>query len=507
MRITLQKKLIIISSVSVFIPLMIFATLFYILGGRLLITDFKSKSIENLYLVDQAITLYIEKIKHTVNTIVNTPIVQNLDTNEIVTYKDFDDWTEMVPYKNSETERRVYEYLKLIHLNNPDLGAVYIGTDSGKFVMYPPSHRRPHYNPSERPWYKEVEKMEGQITITSPFKSSDKNYNIFAVARQMHFHKSNETGIVSANIELDTITNIIEQLNIGKTGFVILAKKDNTILANPADPSINFKKLTSSDIDQSYNLLTELGNNWSEIKINQKNYLAKKYYSIGTDWLLYFLITKSEVLSPMKKMLIIMIILSMSVILLFTPLSIKFSLASIKPLKKLNKHLLNLYSGNVELNKRIPIYANDEIGETIENFNLFSEKLNKLFIDMKKTNNLISSNISEFSSEMLIASADIEKTKTAVANTSIILGKIENIISDLENISGTKKSRELKEGTGELRELFSQLSIYIGDIENASGDINNSLETSIGYCRKNKKILSDISKNISVYKTIGTADK
>ena len=509
MKLTLKKHLILTSVISVLIPLLLFASIFYIMGGKFIVNGFKKRSIEDLYLVDQAVTLYIEKLKHTVNTISNLPTVRKLDTAELHNYKNYTEWTEMTPYKNSEAEKDIYEYLKLVHINNPDLGAVYIGTDSGGFTMHPTSHRRPYYNPSERPWYKEVMQQQGQLTITSPFKSSDKNYNIFAVAKQVYFPISREYGVVSANIELDTITNIIEQLHIGDTGFIILTKKDNTILANPADPSINFKNLSSSEIDKSYNQLAEMGNDWCEVTINNKKYIAKKNYSIGTEWIFYFLMTKSELLEPLNNILLILIILCIIAISVFTPLAVFTTIKSLVPLDKLNQHLLNLYKGNANLNKRISIDANDEVGETIENFNLFTEKLNKLFIDMKKTTDTISSNISEYSHDMLFASTEIEKTKAAVNNIDELLQKIDKLISEGLEMADQSENKEIENYEKLFRNLsdkYMELGDFMKDIRSSYNEVNNSINNSIEHCSINKKILKDIRNQVSKYKTRPAAE-
>ena len=500
MKKTLKTRLIIISVISVLIPLLIFATIFYIMGYNLLVNDFKKRSIENLYLVDQAVTLYIEKIKHTVNTISNYPVVRDLDSRKLYNYKNFPVWTKMTPYKNTEAEKNVYEYLKLIHINNPDLGAVYIGTDSGGFTMHPTSHRRPYYNPSERPWFKEASKMKGQLTITSPFKSSDANYNIFAVAKQVYFPNSKEYGVVSANIELSTITYIIDQLNIGETGFVMLTKKDGTIIANPADPSINFKNLTSPEIDKSYSLLAQMGNAWNEITINHKKYIVKRNYSVGTEWIFYFLITKAELLEPLNQILFAIIILCIVAISVFTPLAVFTTIKSLVPLDKLNKHLFNLYYGSAELNKRININVNDEVGETIGNFNLFSEKLNNLFIDMKETTNIISKNISEYSHDMLFASTEIEKTNAAVKNIDNIIVKISDLISN------SSKGKNTKDILDRMSGYFDELKEYMSDIKSSNLEINSSINTAIEHCSVNKKILKDIRKQVSKYKTRPAAE-
>ena len=223
--------------------------------------------------------------------------------------------------------------------------------------------------------------------------------------------------------------------------------------------------------------------------------MLRRNYSVGTEWIFYFLITKAELLEPLNKILGIVIMLCAIVIAVFTPLFVFTTIKSLIPLDKLNKHLLNLYNGSIAINKRIEVDAKDEVGLTISNFNLFSEKLNNLFIDMKNTTDTISKNISEYSHDMLFASTEIEKTNAAVKNIDNIILKISDIIS--QDI----KKNEINILLKNLSAYFEELKEYISDIKSSNNEINSSINTAIEHCSVNNKILKDIRKQVSKYKT------
>ena len=541
MIIPIRKRLIALSILSLLVPLMLFSLLFYILGSNILLNDFKETTLDKMYLVDQALTLYIEKIKHTVNTIANNPILTKISTEELTSYRENNSWTPMKPFMNSKAEKEIYEYLKLINLNNPDLGAVYIGTESGRFVMYPPSHRRPFYDPSERPWFREAKEMEGMIKITSPFHSSDNNYYIFAIAKYIHFPVNRDSGVVSVNIDLMSLTNIIEHLTFGtKNSFVILAKSDNTIIANIKDPTTNFKKMDSAALPAYYNELCNIGNLWAEIVIENKTFLAKRVYSIGTDWQLYTLTDKNEIIIPFKTIFYIMIALSLVFIIILSPVVIKISIDSLSPLKQLSEHLKKISAGSADLQKKIPVYANDEVGNTIDNFNIFSDTLNSLLSTLQNTAHTLSSNNSSFSSQMLIASADISKsissienaekeivqTETCLANSANAIDQIEKILdkavlkpdSDkgstkdsgkdmkikLKNLE--KPASVLKAESEQMHNYLTSLHKSFSEIKETVIDINGCVEKTTDFCRNNKKALTGINKILGVYNTKSPED-
>ena len=59
----------------------------------------------------------------------------------------------------------------------------------------------------------------------------------------------------------------------------------------------------------------------------------------------------------------------------------------------------------------------------------------------------------------------------------------------------------------ELAESFDELKESMEDIRSSNSEINNSIEMSIEHCRINKKILKEIRKKVSTYKTRPAAEK
>lgn len=430
MNMPIKKRLVFLSVMTIIIPLITLTSIFFIYAGKTIIRESTDRTMEKMILLDQSLTLYIEKIRHTVSTISNNPIVYGLDTRDIITYKYFPDWTDMNPQYNSQAEKEIYEYLKLIHLSNPDFGSVYLGTETGRFVMYPPSGRRPYYDPSKRPWFIEAKEQNGRITVTSPFQSSDTNYIIFAIAQYMYFIRSQEYGVVAVNIDLSSITKILSHFNMGLNSFVVLTKADNTIIANTKDPQINFKKLDSPSVPRFYGSLKTLEGEWQEVVTDDGVFLASKIPSVGKDWFLYTLIDKNDVIAPFKRIFYLMVLISGLILVIFIPLAAKFSIDSLIPLKKLSDHLAAVAQGNETLQKKIPLYSSDEIGTTIENFNLFLDALNSILTRVIDSEQTISSNNSKFSNQMLIASTDISKNSTSIDNMEKELHHAETCISN-----------------------------------------------------------------------------
>ncbi|MCP5515433.1 MAG: methyl-accepting chemotaxis protein [Spirochaetales bacterium] len=521
MNIPIKKRLTILSVITITIPLFVLSLIFFIFAGKTIIKESTDRTMEKMLLLDKALTLYMEKIKHTVNTIANNPIIYSLDTRELITYKYNPEWTDMMPLHNSATEKNIYDYLKLININNPDFGAVYVGTASGRFVMYPPSGRRPFYDPSKRPWYNEAKEKNGRTTITSPFQSSDTNFFVFAVAQYVYFINSQEYGVVSANVELSTLTRILSDLNIGNN-YVILSTADNIILANTKEPETSFKNLDSSDLPDLFHKLPKIDSGWTEINTGGNIYLASRILSEGTGWYLYTLIDKSEVVAPFRKVFFLMIAISALILTIFTPFAVKFSIDSLVPLKKLSDHLFSVAQGSGNLQKKIPLYSSDEIGTTIENFNLFSESLNNLFIRITEAEQSISSNNSTFSNQMLLASADITKNISSIDNIEKEIHHAETCISnslkmseEIEQAAGkNEKSRDFSKYAGiikmemeQLASYFKSLSSYVYDIKKTTKDINNCIDTTTAYCKSNKDELIAIGKLLSVYKLKNTETK
>ena len=520
MNVPIKKQLIILAVLSTLLPMILLSILIYFFGNRMAIEQSKDINMDKMLLIDQALTLYIEKTKQTINTIAHNPLIVDLDTNELVTYRHWSDWSEMKPYQNSITEQNVYDHLKLIHLNNPDMGSVYIGTDSGKFVMYPPSNRKPFYNPARRPWYTDTEEKHGVINISKPFITSDRNFHVFSVGKYIYFEKSKESGVVSANIDLSSIKRIMGHFNLGKDCYILITADDNTIIANTKDPLSVFKNLNEDNMPRFYKALSKMDYSWKSIAAENSTYLVRKMQSLGgTNWMLYVLLDKKVVVSPFRRAFTIILLCSALIYAIFIPIIIKYLIYLLTPLKSLSDHIYSLANGDSEaFQKKIPLYSPDEIGEVIDNYNLLLESLNNIFLKILGAKQVISSNNSKVSNQMLIISANITKNLSLVDNVEKKIPQMDSILNKLiTHITKIEKSNESKnkkvstaEGSRvdeklnrereELDSCLANLKESIEDIKKTSTEINTNIDKSVEYNKFILDELSTIGKIIYVYK-------
>lgn len=62
---------------------------------------------------------------------------------------------------------------------------------------------------------------------------------------------------------------------------------------------------------------------------------------------------------------------------------------AIHPLREVNKNIAAIATGEADLTKRIAVISNDEIGEVVQGFNKFTEKLHSIVRDIKTSENLL----------------------------------------------------------------------------------------------------------------------
>ena len=131
----------------------------------------------------------------------------------------------------------------------PEYLEVYMGTKWGGFVSSFEGEMSAGYDPCERLWYRTGSDAKGAVAITDAFYSEDLNAVAIGLVKSVYAADTN-TFIGNAAIEftLGTLTDMISKFQIGTTGYVMLMQNDGTILADPAHPEYNFKKITDTKL-------------------------------------------------------------------------------------------------------------------------------------------------------------------------------------------------------------------------------------------------------------------
>ncbi len=253
----------------------------------------------------------------------------------------------------------------------------FYGDENGKMVDADPTIDRTGYDPRTRDWYKDT-KAAGQATLSKPYISASMKKLVVA------FSSPVAHGVVSGVIDIDSIINNINGLNIQANGEAILLLKDGTVIAYK-DKARILKPASelAADLNTAFLEQSSRGDQFQEIQINGQEKLALTVPIPNTEWNILFSLDKATLMDPLYSQLIQQIIIAL---IIGGAFSLALSLLInylFRPLKTVSGALQTIADGRGDLTQRIPLSAQDEIGLLATNFNRFVGSLNELIAHIR----------------------------------------------------------------------------------------------------------------------------
>ncbi len=199
-------------------------------------------------------------------------------------------------------------------------------------------------------------------------------------------------GIVTADISLDSLTELISSVKILKTGYAALLSRNGMVLAHPLQDTVmneTFFSIAEARHDPS---LRELGRKMIRGETGFLLYTSLvgvrswMYYAPirATGWTLAVVFPEAELLAHITQLSVTMAVMGFVGILLLTA-AVAFIAGSItKPLRSLAAATQVLASGNFDL--ELPrVRSNDEVGVLTHNFQVMKESLKEYIKNLTET--------------------------------------------------------------------------------------------------------------------------
>ncbi|MEG0385815.1 MAG: cache domain-containing protein, partial [Solibacillus sp.] len=117
------------------------------------------------------------------------------------------------------------QYIK----QNKDALSIYVGTTEGAFIEEPKLVTDVNYDPTERDWYKEAVKLQGEPFITEPYVNKGTGEMIVTVAQQL----KDRSGVVAVDLKLTDLQKIVESIHIGKDGYSSIFDVNKKVISHP----------------------------------------------------------------------------------------------------------------------------------------------------------------------------------------------------------------------------------------------------------------------------------
>ena len=247
----------------------------------------------------------------------------------------------------------------------------YFGGQDGMMFSVPAGNRATDYDPRSRGWYKAANAAQ-QTIVTEPYVAASSGKLVITVATPVQ-HQGRMIGVAGADIDLSSISAIINSLNFGGHGHAFIVGADGKILIHP-DNKLVLKSLAEAYPDGAPRVSPGL----QEVQLNGKTQFISFTRVNGVNsanWYVALVLDQDAAFAILGEFrtsaLIAMAIAVVSIIGLLGML-IRLLL---QPLHLMGRALHDIAEGEGDLTRRLAIHNHDEFGTLGVAFNRFVERI------------------------------------------------------------------------------------------------------------------------------------
>jgi len=254
----------------------------------------------------------------------------------------------------------------------------YFGGADGVMFSVPTGNRAADYDPRARGWYKAATGAQ-QTIVTEPYISASSGKLVITVATPVQ-RQGQMIGVAGADIDLSSISAIINSLNFGGHGHAFIVSADGKILIHP-DSKLVLKNLA----DAYPNGVPKVSPGLKEIEVDAKKQFISFTHVNGVpsaDWYVALVLdqdTAFSMLSEFRTSALIAMVIAVVIIIALLSMLISFLM---QPLLAMGRAMHDIAEGEGDLTKRLTIHGHDEFGALGLSFNRFVERIHTSIIEV-----------------------------------------------------------------------------------------------------------------------------
>lgn len=331
------------------------------------------------------------------------------------------------------------------------------------------------FDVTTRPWYQV--KSSKKTYISAPYIDTETGDTVISIVAPVFDEKKSDViGVFAFDINLMQITKIMSNYKIGENGFIMLTDNSGKIIYHPNKKYIE-KNMTEIDISKEVSDALSVGESKAlSYKMDGKAYVGNVALEEKSGWYLITGEPKQDVMAAKTKTSgIILFVFGIGLILIV--ISVLFIARNItRSMKKLADAAQSIADGNLDV--RVNISSNDEIGEVGEAMNRTTERL-KSYIEYINEVEEVLNSIADGSLNFELHhdyTGEFAKIKEALLNIRETLkDTILNIKDSSEKVSINSRqismgAQILADGTTEQAGAIEELSATVGDITSKISD-------------------------------------
>lgn len=321
---------------------------------------------------------------------------------------------------------------------------IYMATSEGKLI-HPSFDPGPDFNVYDREWYQEGVGSE-RFAFGAVYLDADTQSYVVSVSGEVKNAAGNAAGVVAADIYLDTISDIVRQVQLEETGGVFLAESSTNTVIGHKDADMVGVQLSGQE-DVLYRGISEkIAEGQTGIGTVASGSGEEMYIDIeqipDSSWLVVSYVPHSEILSGLSQLTRIVIAVACIGCLILAVLMERLIHVIAKPVKALNGTMASMTDGDftVEVN----VKTRDEIGQMASGVKRFIGVMRKII-----------QQISQISAQLNGQAEDSALISSELSDASRLQkGSMEEL---------NRTVNELTRSISEVAEMANSLSVLVSD--------------------------------------------
>lgn len=347
-----------------------------------------------------------------------------------------------------------------------------------------------------------IKAKEGKSYLTDPFMSRSRATMQFAISTPIKNDEGKIIGVLVGFKDTGRLYEIVEDIQLGNTGYAFLINEKGDLLAHHDAEFINSGGFTLESIKQESEH-QELANMFEKMINKETGVTTYSYKGVAKhagyaplqekDWAVAIGVNTTEILKPLSQLLMYMLILVAAAIIIGVIYSFAMSSSIVNPIKNATSHIEKIAAFNlVENIDKKSLDRTDELGAMARAHKSLAQSLRNFANSINISSEQVASaavELTTVSEEAAHASSNIAESSGDIAyNSDHQLKEVLNIVSAMEEISAQVQevfsnvqaindisinvSDKSSEGKDKMEEAISQMD----HIDNSSKDVYNSLE-------------------------------
>ena len=357
---------------------------------------------------------------------------------------------------------------------------VFIGYPDGSLVnagnvVLPPDNR----DPRVWGWYKGLAKAgPGFLLVDMPSVASATKEVVSSIGRGI-FKDGKFVGAIAGDMPISAIMKELKYATQDGQRYLFITNRAGKIFAHSEVQLVN-QPATQLGAGLSAEAISRMieTHGFSEQIVSGRASLIRVFPIAGTDYELFLVLDKARLMEPVYARLQRTMLVIAAVLAFFTLAGLLFLTRILAGLNGVRMAMRDISQGEGDLTRRIPIMAQDEIGETGQAFNHFITHLNDMLREVRDMTSELAGGVGDVHRAMLGIAADSQRVAESSTSNA---ATIEEVAANVSSIADSARdTNRLAEQTGaSSREGSQNIDSIAHEMERAASSVQQVLEVMV----------------------------